>query len=343
MTALSGHRPARSGPSAARGFTLVEVLIGVLVMALGLLGLGAIIPVIVREQRIASDATLGVTAASDARALFDARPDFNPQNTGAGTVPVTAWNLWLDDQRWSPLSGPGAFEFEPWGPELLPDGTLEFAIASTGGSPAFRARLTVADRLWPVGSRKPAFVWDMVARRLPGEAAATPWPSPEMQQLQVAVFVRRLDQNIRVPAGSTLFDVVTANAGINSRFPVAVDPSSGLPTNNGLGAYAQPIVTRASIGFISPGNVRDRLVISGTQNEIDLASATGQKLVDNLGNVYTVRGVPETPSQAGEVVIEPPVPPSVDPANAGNVLTQVVFTPQVPAAVRVFTVTRPAK
>jgi hypothetical protein len=164
-----------------------------------------------------------------------------------------------------------------------------------------------------------------------------------VQQLQVVVFVRRLDQNIRVPAGSTLFDVVTGNAGANSRFPVAVDAASGLPTNNGMGKYAEPVLVAASVGLISPGNVRDRLVIRGTANEIDLASVTGQKLVDNFGNVYTVRGVPETPSQTGEVVVEPPVPPSVDPNNSGSSLTQVVFMPQPPAAVRVLTITRPAK
>jgi type II secretory pathway pseudopilin PulG len=324
----------------ARAFTLIEVLIGVLVMALGLLGLGAIIPVIVREQRIASDATLGVTAASDARALFETRPDFRPGNTSSGTVPVTAWDVYLDDQNWSPLTGAGSFEFEPWGAEFdAASGELTFAPPL---SAPYEAKLTVADRLWPAGSRRPAFVWDMVARRMPSEATANPWPSVAMQQLQVVVFVRRLDQNIRIPAGSTLFDVVTGNAGANSRFPVAVD-SNGMPTNNGLGQYAEPLVVQADIGFVPTGGVRDRLVINGTQNEVELASVTGQRLVDNFGNVYTVRGVPENPSQAGEVVVEPPVPSSVDPGNAGGILTQVVFTPQVPAAVRVLTITRPAK
>jgi type II secretory pathway pseudopilin PulG len=321
----------------ARAFTLIEVLIGVLVMALGLLGLGAIIPVIVREQRLASDATLGVTAASDARALFETRPDFNPGNTAGGGVPVTAWDLWLDKQGWSPLSGAGAFEFEPWGPEF-DSATGNFTFAPPAAAP-YKATLTVADRLWPIGSRRPAYVWDLVARRVPGEATATPWPSTAVQQLQIAIFVRRLDQNIRVPANSTLFDVVTGNALGNSRFPVAVD-SNGLPTNNGQGQYAEPIVAQASIYYIA-NQPRDRLTINGTSVEVDLASVTGQKLVDNLGNVYTVRGVPE--DGLGSVVVEPPVPPSVDPTNAGNVLTQVVFTPQVPAAVRVVTVTRPAK
>jgi type II secretory pathway pseudopilin PulG len=323
----------------ARAFTLIEVLIGVLVMALGLLGLGAIIPVIVREQRIASDATLGVTAASDARALFDTRGDFNPRNTVGGVVPNSAWDLYLDDQNWSPLTGTGAYEFEPWGTEFDTT-TGGFKFAPPGAAP-YSTLLTVSDRLWPTGSRRPAFVWDMVARRLPGEATANPWPSTALQQLQVAVFVRRLDQNIRIPAGSSLFDVVTGNAGVNSRFPVGVD-GSGMPTNNGMDRYARPLVVQASIGTVPTGMARDRLVINGTQVEIDLASVTGQKLVDNLGNIYTVRGVRDG-APIGEVVVEPPVPPSVDPTNTGNVLKQVVYTPQVPAAVRVFTVTRPAK
>jgi Tfp pilus assembly protein PilV len=52
---------------ALAAFSLIEVLISVLVLALGLLGLGAMFPVIIRQQRQATDATLGTMAANAAR------------------------------------------------------------------------------------------------------------------------------------------------------------------------------------------------------------------------------------------------------------------------------------
>ena len=67
----------------------------------------------------------------------------------------------------------------------------------------------------------------------------------------------------------------------------------------------------------------------------------GQKLVDNLGNIYTVIGA--DPDVDNAVIIDPPVPATV--AETGlpgyepwEYLHQVVFTTQIPAAVEVFRV-----
>ena len=82
-------------------------------------------------------------------------------------------------------------------------------------------------------------------------------------------------------------------------------------------------------------------------------SQSGQKILDNLGNVYTVRGIPDElePGNLGmsssEVLIDPPVPGYVpDPAgqgydpNGSGAMRQIVFTPQIPVAIEVFTITR---
>src|ERR1043165_528481 len=73
----------RGGP---RRFSLVEVLIAILILALGLLGLGAIIPVIVTQQRNATDRTLGIVAAKQAESYLKSRADFDPSVPTPPTV-----------------------------------------------------------------------------------------------------------------------------------------------------------------------------------------------------------------------------------------------------------------
>lgn len=384
----------RNTSRAILGFTLIEVLIGVLILALGLLGLGAIIPMIVRQQRQASDLSLGVECARAAETMLTTRPDMDPTSRG----PV-AWDVWLNRTNWSgpvlPSPGANAYLWERWSTTVSPNEmdsqTGDFTIADVTVDPPVYVSLPVTERLWPnesvQGSEvvplgtdpyRPQFVWDIIGRRLPTPAGTT--QDPEVRKLQIAVFVRRIDLNIRIPRGTisgsnppqsySLLDVLRQasylpNGSQSFAVPVCAYASNAgaqsyRPTNmgtipGGSPNYSPPIgVTGTSFVAVSfAPTARDRIVLtnlSTTDNRWDLISQPGQKLLDNLGNVYTVVGVPDNASSSRGlvIVVDPPVPSWVpDPATASPNgpahFRQVVFTPQIPAAIHVFTITRTGK
>src|SRR5690606_122403 len=112
---------------------------------------------------------------------------------------------------------------------------------------------------WPAPSATgapPQFVWDFAARRVRTELG-------EPRKIQVVLFVRRIDPNIRVPRGEnpstnrpyTLYDVLAAGTAL----PVAVDRGDGLPVPNGNPAdhaYAAPQVLEVTFNPQRPDRIR---------------------------------------------------------------------------------------
>ena len=335
---LRTHRRRRAQRLAA-AFSLIEVLIAILILALGLLGLGAVIPVVVREQRVASQATRAVIAANNAKAYLQARPDLNrlvgdaggsrgggggPSMGGSSQVNPMGFGVWLEKLSWStdglwvmPADGLWDSSYKAAG-DLRPPGSV-------------RTTIPLVDRLWPDPSSgaDPLLVWDFVARRVPG---ATPPHRDEVERtIEIAVFVRRLDPAMRVPPGRTRLQVLTGQ-GVTSqqmRRAVGVEPSSG-PTGDGTGNYSLPTALRVQLNPQRP----DRLRIDANGWEGRYAAQPGQKLVDNLGNIYTVTRLID-PGRL-EVEITPPVSES-----QRDQIDRVAFTPQIPAAVEVFRIIIP--
>ncbi|MEX2218985.1 MAG: prepilin-type N-terminal cleavage/methylation domain-containing protein [Phycisphaerales bacterium] len=383
-----------------RGFSLVEVLIGILVLALGLLGLGAIIPVVVREQRIAADTTLGAACAGDIKAWLESRPEFNaaPVPSAGGPAGHAAWDAWIRNVVWSgpfPSGSAGnAYLWEGWSndsTEFNPDtAELVWYDDTLNLNPRFEHRLPLTERLWPSRTSqvvrsidpgtdpyRPQFVWDLVGRRVQfgdqyARVIANP-SDPGYQEsigrpdvVQVVIFVRRIDLAIRTPrtSGVTLFDVLT-DAGrpaaqqqlvqADWRFPVSVTESTPRRLLQNAGPSTTPGAAYADPVYFDPPSVSydparpDRIRLNGVQRddaEVILASQPGQKVVDNLGNVHTVRRLADpgvSTTRGIELLLERAVPSWVVETDSTKPrsLRQLVFVPQVPVAVEVVTITRP--
>jgi prepilin-type N-terminal cleavage/methylation domain-containing protein len=260
------------------GFSLIEVLIAVLVLGVGLLGLASVFPVVITQQRQASDVIMGRAASSAVRDAILTNPDivgeFASQdglldpgepdpggtglpNNGQGEVIFGQGNdFTANDVRFNPVTGfsylwEGAWR---WGDgihrlpasfltDFIRDGGVRFRDPlerSLAGVPASAADLPVGARLFP---RPGAF---------PGQAFDGPqfvWDFVPRRtatgSIQLAVFVRRIDTGIRVPSGRTLSELLLSSPTNPELHPVGRDPSTGEPTLDGTGEYAIPLSARA--------------------------------------------------------------------------------------------------
>lgn len=426
---LNLHHPCPPAPRSVRAlpaFTLVEILISILILALGVLGLGALFPVIIREQRLGTDAAAGVSASNSARAMLTQSEWGAGLGSSSGTVhPIlSTGNRAAGTQfLWDALRNPNyrstthagdmvqkglgkgyqlntttgissTFQYYGQGEWYtsvvdLATGTLQLgypevnntALSISGVGTVYynntaicngSVNVPVATRLYPSGQQEPQFVWDVAFQRVTDfEHSHDPIYDP----IRAAVFVRRLDPRLRaVGSAKSVRDAITNGSGTvgaaDRRFPIGEDATTGDPTLDGTGQYSGIKTCEIEFQFdpVQPArNHRDRLYqpqqwVYGQPTNLARIWAQmkqpGQKLVDNLGNVYTVVGSGTEPGVgSGEYLkVDPPVPESVTKERAAPATTettaystgdyskrairQVAFTPQIPVSVTLVEVAR---
>lgn len=357
------------------GFSLVEVLIAVVVLALGVLGLAAIFPAVIAQQRAASDIvqSRGVVKIAQAVLARSDSPGSLPWSeleqdaifsVGDGTVndglgaadcgSQSYFGLWEADWNWDSGSRDTVANMYRNTGTIPVYGGRRCVITRSGnrtfrnlvdihqpaGSPPPSESLVhVRERVIPstYSGASPQFVWDVVARRAAGPVAIG-------GPLQAAIFVRRIDPNLRLPSGKSLSDVllprtapsITAPAIRPERFPLAVDSEGRPVADDGRSNryYAHPVSMLVRAGTLQTGNVSSEILFSGgVQIQYNLAGQAGQLLLDNTGQVRRV--VRPLLDEAGQIRGA-----EVDPALTSaevQTLRQVVYTPQIPSDIVIFT------
>ena len=297
---------SRNALCSRKAFSLVEVLIAILVLAIGLLGLGAIFPAVIAEQRNAFAVIEGENVASSAEALLTNNEfvdfslistDFNRKNANATerysyewTVPQDGLNYYGWTSPIPSLYGFTGFMTGLWSMNSNDSG-VNPDITIVKNNPEL-GQIPVAARLFPhpYSGQDPKFVWDIALRR-----------EPSGDRLQAAIFVRRIDARIRVPKGYTLSDVLT-NGGATALptdpvLPVAIDSANGhVVVDDGV----NPNIFYAAIQTLEvevhPEHLDWLIFKNGRANGIDtsvgFAAKVGQILLDNTGVVRTVVGIP---------------------------------------------------
>ncbi|MEL6797166.1 MAG: prepilin-type N-terminal cleavage/methylation domain-containing protein [Planctomycetota bacterium] len=395
--------------SLTTGFTLLEVLIAVVVLAFGLLGVVAVFPAVIDVQRRSQDAVLGGSLAASAEALLGSSilesetvdwfdwdsltaaevRRFPPREALSNSRAISVVGI----QQGSAPGQPDVATLDFQWDALDVDENGDLVLGGEQAAVPFQlnamgvplANQTLPEISFPVAQRllpdeasgdTPRYVWDLLARRvdigigvaLDDERSEVEVPVIRLPEfpIELMVIVRPVDRGIRVPVGFTLRDTLRGYrieqepsgaivrddlTDAERRFPVSVldgdlatpQPGARLsdPSRYSLPIFGRPVGQRADqpdSEFVfgdGPKQVDFRLrrpgtppVFVNTRNAQREFAKVGQIFVSDRGIVHRVTRVSTDADDDGvvRVAFEPPITPG---------WRQIVFTPQVPADIRV--------
>jgi len=127
-----------------RAFTLVEVLMAAVVLAIGLIGLAAVFPVVITQQREAVDKSQAITAAASADALLSTRlADFAKT---LSRLPEEYEGTWMRINAYEPADDEGTYLRMPSKPidlrlRIVERGYRPVSGQLNGGQVDFREQL----------------------------------------------------------------------------------------------------------------------------------------------------------------------------------------------------------
>jgi prepilin-type N-terminal cleavage/methylation domain-containing protein len=337
-----------------RAFSLIEVLIAIVVLALGLLGIAAVFPAVLTQQRSTTDTIQGTSLERSVRDFIRAHKDLNATSVDSDRNDVLdndehrGWKILLGNPDWSmplypePLDASNAIfdgGFEPPGNVTTANGlSMDSANGDMylvyGSAPTISIPTT--QRLLQATSGRALYIWDFAARRL--GAGMNPGINPPPvdatrpfhdDSIQIAVFIRRTDTP--GPRGA----VVRIAEDNNER-----------PTFNGIGAYAR--IKSAQATDVTPATAP-----TGTGSVLRVQSPLArylaqpnQKIVDAFGKVQHV--VDAKLEDAGGTIALLTLRDRINQGDIDALVNAgqspdftILFTTQVPAAVSVFDI-RPA-
>ena len=354
----------RASFSRSRAFSLVEVLISIVVLALGLVGLAAVFPVVVQQQRSVSDSIQGASVERSAEGLLRGNAALsvraNPLDTSSSSIWRELAAEEVSSTVWSPA---GTWDTGLFVNSLANAGRGLNILSTTGdlfiiASSTELTSIPTRERLNPApftSRTEPRFVWDIAARRveirrLDGATRILTVDRARDDRggdsIQIATFVRRIDGNIRADRRGLSFAFTRPEGANEARLPLGAD-AVGRPTLDGRGivtANNYSAIQRINFTIEADADTGElnRLIPDANSELIAYVRQVGQKLVDRSGQIRTVRSIATT-AQGGfqALIIDPPM-------NSGTIaneeadfpILEALFTPQIPASVGVYTIDR---
>ena len=291
------------------GFSLIEVLMAIIILAIGMISIAALFPAGIAQQRRSVDDVMGPIVANNALAVL--RNKLRPEDFGFGSGYTIdgdfKWSrpafFFTDDTGTPDVDETGAISiFDLAGnaatvSEVLPASGLSVDILITQGERYYPMRSQFSTSPFPA---KPQYVWDCMFRRFQG-------------RVQVALFVYR----VAIPGGGT------STYTVASPLPVSTDDVAF--TIPSLPWDADIIEIPSSTGPFQGWQAPRQWLLDQNNN---IHRVLAGRRTDGDGPVELVRPIPRLPSAVDDNVFIYYLPGG----NVSGVVTTIWYIPPVDAS-----------